>query len=62
MVRYVSPVVANLASFKSFAGVDLHKDTIPGVGLINAVAVARHMLMWMWSMARRNQPFTRKAA
>lgn len=28
MVRYVSPVVANLASFQSFAGVDLHKDTL----------------------------------
>lgn len=28
MIRYVSPVVAHLASFKSFAGVDLHKDTL----------------------------------
>jgi transposase len=25
-----------------------------------AVAVARHMLMWMWTMARANQPFIRK--
>jgi len=28
MIRYVSPVIAHLASFKSFAGVDLHKDTL----------------------------------
>jgi transposase len=25
-----------------------------------AVAVARHMLMWMWNMVRRNEPFRRK--
>jgi len=28
MLRYVSPVAASLASFQSFAGVDLHKDTL----------------------------------
>ena len=34
MVRYVSPVVAHLAAFQSFAGVDLHNDTLT-VCLIN---------------------------
>lgn len=28
MLRYVSPVAAKLAAFASFAGVDLHKDTM----------------------------------
>jgi transposase len=27
-----------------------------------AVAIARHMLLWMWSMAKRNQPFKAKEA
>lgn len=28
MLRYVSPVVSSLSSFRSFTGVDLHKDTL----------------------------------
>lgn len=47
MLRYISPAVAaNLAAFKSFAGVDLHKDTMticvidPATGEVRFVKLA----------------------